>query len=474
MFKLTEDFKYEYSQYLISETKKELSEAFEQIEEAQSNMVENLRLLEEYYTNFAKTESLTEAISSEDIQALTVKMMNMLTPGLNTMEADRKDYTPVQGVKFIETIKDMKFPKNIIFFIKQLWLWIKDVVVYWLGKIKNIFGYLVGIKPNNLKTEIKSLKERLQKEKFTELKPEGWVNPSGKTSTVRVLRTTSDKDVDILQENTDVKFKPDNRSIVVSLDITRDLDSLEQLLDHFLDLFDNSYGSNNEKLYGIDDLELLLSIFDKTVRELEPGNKKSSGTRLVVSGELTEIAAIDTEKTYENLIRTKNNLDNLRKAFSETQSKIRDIARIVGHKQLLLASDLTGGYKFYSVESYSRMERILSVIEARMNSAVNMERDLKSIEGKYSKILDKLNKMAQQFNAVSGIQYITSYQRSIASLLKASKYMTQTVSIRLASLGMYIRELTEVYDLIDNLNAMNSRKDSIKDKAMVFIGRLQR
>lgn len=462
IFNLTEEFKYEYNKYLAEETKAQLSEMTSHIEKAYKETFKSLNLLEDYYKLYAKNEDeiLNENVAGH-ISTLTGEMMKALS-------VDKEGYAPVQAFKIIETVRDMKFPKNIIFLIKQLIAWLKNVVIYWLNKMKNVVGSMLGFKVEDTGKKIKKLRDFLQKEKLQELQPQGMPNLDKKQEVVvRAYRLDDASNVDrILSENTDVKEIKDRKTTVLSIDITRDLETLKQMMDHFLDIFDNAYGSNFEQLYGIDDLELMFDILKNTTEDIIKGASET----YVVHGELTDIAAIDAEKSRENLIRTKYNLDQLRHAFSQTQSKIKDLANIVGHKQTLLAADLAGGYKFYSIATYNVMEQILEVLKGREKQAKQMEKDLSKMVDKYNEVVTLLQKLSIKYNAVSNIQYITIHQRRIANLLNSARYLTQTVTLRMTSLGLYVRELNDIKEVIENLNAMNSRSKSIFDKAKDFFG----
>ena len=79
----------------------------------------------------------------------------------------------------------------------------------------------------------------------------------------------SDKMDDVIKAVNHPSGEP--KGVVISLDVTKDVVSLKEYCRHFFDLFDNAFGSNNEFLFGTEDVEMLLRAFETMRKNLESG-----------------------------------------------------------------------------------------------------------------------------------------------------------------------------------------------------------
>jgi hypothetical protein len=142
---------------------------------------------------------------------------------------------------------------------------------------------------------------------------------------------------------------------------------------------------------------------------------------------------------------------------------------VLSHKQLVAAEGLGVSYRFYSASTYVQMVKILDAMKPRIKQAQQMEKDLKKMQTIFDKIVVQLGRQRQALLGFGDVTYTSVYQRKISELFDASRYVSQTISLRLATLGLFIRQIKDIQESIYNVNAINSRnKDFLKDQAFRF------
>jgi hypothetical protein len=269
-------------------------------------------------------------------------------------------------------------------------------------------------------------------------------------------------DGEIISEKTEFGSETKETVKGIMIDVSKEMQELEQTLDHFLNLFDNAYGSNQEHLFETEDLELLLELFKETMSAISSGKVPV----YALQGKLTEIDVINKSKLKDNLIRTKINIDNLKRAYIETQKTAIEKLQVITQKQLFAAEGLGQMFKFYSAATYTRMINIIDVIEPRIKNANKLEKKLKYMGDKFNKVVIELGKQRRSISNFGDMTYTPVYQRKINDLFEASRYVSQTITLRLTALGIYIRELKDVQEALFNANSINSRiKKFLKKKA---------
>ena len=117
------------------------------------------------------------------------------------------------------------------------------------------------------------------------------------TSSPREIKST----LQLPAKKLNPEFNEGKQIIGIDINISREMEGIEQLLQHFLDLFDNSMGSNREHLFETRDLEMLLEIFKTTIKDLVSGNVSNTA----IAGKLTNLDLLSADKLKDNLIRTK-------------------------------------------------------------------------------------------------------------------------------------------------------------------------
>lgn len=474
---LTEAWKESYKAYL-NEVESSIDSVPEEITEMNAEILKGFDYIEEYFKLLpVEGETLTEddkdkdgknEINPADITSFLMKQLGTQIMGNQERERDLPGYKQVEGFATVERLSDMKFPKNIIFFIQQLIQWIKRVVVYFIERIKNVVRALVGAPKKELDSDALKLRfERAKKlEMINSLRP----TADGKTEIVRAIAIdpADVKEYRALREeainegffsdairDVIVKSKNDERvtekPVVISIDLSKDLLTLKQLIQHFYDLYDNAFGSNNEELFKTDDLETLLGLFKRTVEGIKSGRVDT----VEIGTNAVEVSAIDAARIKDNVLRTNTNVEALKGAYLQTSNRVKDVARIITHKELLMLSGYGVDTKWLSSSTYQQMMDIMNSLKPRLKDAEADEKKLNKLQKQYEEVAGQLLVMQRAFNAFSNITYTSVYQRRVIDLCNSARYMTQVVSCRLSGLALYIKEMKDIRDLIIALANIN-------------------
>lgn len=241
---------------------------------------------------------------------------------------------------------------------------------------------------------------------------------------------------------------------VQSIDVSQDLLHLKEALNHFFTLFDNSIGSNDELLFGTGDLELMLKLLQTTAKDITTGNEQL----YAINGKLTTSDVVSAERLRDTLIRTKVNTDNLRNAYRETQEIINRTLHIINSKQSLAATapGVSMNWRLLSSSTYKQLSDILKVIKKREKEAIKLEKGLAKMERNYEALVKNLEKLKGAYLTLpANVTFTSVMQKRVTDLYDAAKYMTQTVTLRFLTLGLYIRQVQEIKTLISNLNSIN-------------------
>lgn len=258
---------------------------------------------------------------------------------------------------------------------------------------------------------------------------------------------------DILDESVDDRGDSSDRTVhCLRLDTSKDLLALRQSLDHFFQLFDNAFGSNDEKLFSVDDLEIMLDLFHRTMDAVW---NPSHDTALEIGGSVKFGSdAISAAKLRDNLLRTRINTDQLKQAYVVTNKQINTIAQIIMQKNMLGASQMGVQFAYLSASTYEIMIELLDVINVRLKEASAMEKKLQKMKKSYEKLTNELNRRRTALASVSGMTYTTVIQKRINELFDGSRFMTETVQLRLNTLALYISELNDTRAVLKNLAAV--------------------
>jgi hypothetical protein len=504
MFNITESFKAQYKTYLQEKAiESNYSKSLKEYEDAQKHINEGFEIINSYFTVYPLLEKFTD---EEDEEENDKKKKNPSDNARNA-EVDRKvgetlsnvfsfiskgenlrdipDYQPVVGHATVQKISEMKFPENIIFFFQQLMSWIvgliKKFISFFTNAVQRLFGLGEGEKYEddirlNLQRskKIESLAMPLSNQKDYATKR----NFPKAVSLVGFDINDFEKLQSLFEEpqyassldrsgakSVSTEDKEGKQVKAIDINISKEMEGIHQLLQYFFNLFDNSYGSNREHLFGTEDLEMLMQLFQATIKDLGEGTVSTTA----LSGKLTSMQLLSADKLKDNLIRTKVNTDNLKKVYVEIQESITNMLAILSHKQLIAAEGLGVSYRFYSASTYVQMVKILDAVKPRVKQAEQMEKDLKKMQAIFDKLVVQLGKQRQVLLGFGQVTYTSVYQRKISELFDASRYVSQTISLRLATLGLFIRQIKDIQESIYNVNAINSRnKDFLTSRAFQF------
>jgi hypothetical protein len=492
MFNLNEAFKEGYEQYLREEAENNFVDAFEALEESQKEAEKSFEIIRNYFDLYALSEGLLEVEGLEPqsvIEKREKKDKDVLLSGsydsiknliglLGDTEK-RADYTPAIGNVTLQKITEMRFPQNIIFFLQSLISWLTNLVRKFISFFTNGVQRLFGLEP--AKDFSGDLKLNLAKAKAIEsiampvsysksATPKAATAVSFDMSAVEKVRDLfnfriNESVLNEYEDNVETENKKEKQLIGLKIDISKDMENLHQQLVHFLDLFDNAYGSNQEHLFETEDLQLLLELFKATMEAIAEGRVPT----FALQGKLTELETINKDRLKDNLIRTKINTENLKKAYIDTQQKIISTLQIISQKQLFAAEGLGVSFRFYSAATYVQMEKILDVLNPRIKDAERLEKRLTKMGQIFDKVIIELGKQRSSIANFGPVTYTSVYQRKVNDLFDASRYVSQTITLRMATLGLYIRQLKDVKEAISNANSINARsKDYLKKS--VFSG----
>jgi hypothetical protein len=502
MFNLTESFKQEYKEYLLEKSlKKDYEDSLTQYEEAQKYINEGFDIISQYFNTYSLLEgvdgkqregglgsqldSKTNKELDQDISDVLMNTFNFVSKGEEPRE-QIDGYKPAVGLAVVRKISEMKFPENVIFFFQHLISWIvnliKKFISFFTNAVRRLFGLPEGerfedtIQLNFQKAKkIESVamavldKDYMSKRKFPAAMQLIGIDPSdmeflSESLTEDFINEQPGSSLDKIAD--EAKGSMGDRAgktvLAVNINISKEMEGIHQLLNYFMDLFDNSYGSNREHLFGTEDLEMLMTLFKTTISDLTQGKVADTA----ISGKISSMQLLSASKLKDNLIRTKVNTDKLKNIYAQIQEGLNSMLAILSHKQLIAAENLGVAYRFYSASTYMQMKRILETIKPRIKQAEKMESELKKMSSRFDKIVVELGKQRQALLAFGDVVYTSEYQRKVAELFDASRYVSQTISLRLATLGLFIRQIKDIQESIYNVNAVNSRnKDFLTTRA---------
>ena len=391
------------------------------------------------------------------------------------------EYTAQPQFVEITSAKDLPFPKNLIFFITQLITWIKRHILNFIDKFSNIIRSLLGLKAAEPKYSKEDLAFKMSKAKTLETKfgvvtdsnaykrlenysdklndINGYDSKTKYTSAVAPVKllTISPSDVKLLSDDFKITedqslTEADNQPVkVISIDTSTDLYNLKLSLQHFFDLFDNAFGSNDEKLFDTDDVMIVLELIKDAANNLKKGSP--SVPELEVNGALTS-NNIDSKRIRDNLIRTKINIDNLKKAYVTTNQQINIIAKIIMNKNLIGVSQMGVQYAFLSSASYKELSELAGIVENRLDEAKQIEKKLVKVKGMFENLTKELEKKRSMLSSVKNFAVTSIAQRNLENLYDSSRYMTQVIQLRLNALTLYVSELDDTRAIIKNMTAI--------------------
>jgi hypothetical protein len=481
MFNLTEAFKEGYELYLEEQTQKDFVQAFSILEESQKQAEGAFKTVQNYFKLYAlsEQENLTEteekgpgegkAPKKDEQEAKEVKMttaqfvdtLKSMVGLISDPRAGLGTFAPQDAYVQVTKVSEMRFPQNIIFFVKTLVDWIVNVIKRFIGHFSNVIRTFFGLKTiddefNKDDLRVKFEKTRTIEQRLTPLTKSN-LGPS-KMFTFYDLDAKRDMEIMKSINDSQVLFGKGNSLLesemsvqVVSIDLSKDMDDLFLLTQHFLDLFDNAYGSNGEHLFETTDMELLLGMFRETIDGIL-GNKIKT---YAISGKLASLEVVDADRLKNNLILTNTNIENLKRVYIQTENKITNTLMAIQKGQLLASSKLGDAYKFFSASTYNSMIKIIQALEPRITNISKVEKQMTDMQSRFDKLVMELNKLRTPMTGLAKVSFTSVYQRQIDELFLSARYASQAITLRLTALGLYLKQLKGMRDAVRNANAMN-------------------
>lgn len=487
MFNLTEAFREQYEVYLEEKLNEDFQETFRVLNESQQEADKAFRTLQKYFHLYSLAEDFEyyddtkENPKKENKQQikkdekLSGDVLDVIKQALNVAATGAgNQYKPEAAFQTVKKVSQMKFPENIIFFVNSLISWITNVIKRFISFFSNVLRSLVGLDKAEDKFNSDDLKIKLRDVKRVEAtvvpmssamsKTPGYMTsyevPSDQLEILKVLNDNYEPVSmgENLNEYTDTKKNTEQNTIqVLSIDVSKDMENLFQLLQHFLDLFDNAYGSNGEHLFEISDLQLLLGMFQSTIKDISSGTVST----YALSGKLTNLDMLDSGKLRDSLIRTKVNIDNLKTVYTQTESRITSTLTMIQRSQIVASAKLGQTYKFYSASTYTGMIKILDVINPRIKDAVKLEKNLAKMSKVFDSLVKQLGAQRQSLRGFGSVAYTSVYQKKIDELFNSARFVSQTTTLRLTSLGLYIKQLRDIREAVTAANAINAGAKSV-------------
>jgi hypothetical protein len=274
------------------------------------------------------------------------KLASRAVPALNSTYSDDKsgiNYTPEAGIVVTKTLSDMKFPENIKFFIETIIKWLVNLVKFVLKAIKNLIKIITGTDgdKDEMQKAAEALRLNFKKSKVYQTVGTPVVGRVKGNLDVRMINQADINRVGIFSESA---MLHEDKALAISLDISKDVLALKEFTNHFFKLYDNAFGSNEEYLFGTEDVELLLRAFNTVRKNLETGKL----THYSINGRLAEIDMIDSNRIRDAVNKTKINTDALTTAYSQTFAKIQDIVKVLRIKSEMQSVDSVVSFKILS------------------------------------------------------------------------------------------------------------------------------
>ena len=101
---------------------------------------------------------------------------------------------------------------------------------------------------------------------------------------------------------------------------------------------------------------------------------------------------------------------------------------------------------------------LLDVIKPRISEASRLEKDLEKISKMYDKLIIGLQKTGNNIMGAYGkVTYMSSYQNQMSNLFNAARYTSQTISMRISALALYLKQLKDIADIIELLKRFKKK-----------------
>ena len=454
-----------YLDFLKQEEAREL----ESIQKDYDKLLEQFSALAEYAQFDKLLEATTIDVEQLSKQVGTLKDIFGALASFAPKKAEFPEYAQT-GPAPDMTLKP-RAGDNIRMFLTSIITWIKNIVIRIIEFIKKTFARITGLgytAPTekatlNLNDILKKERQAFAMEKsFNSFGGLGYVNLADAKNR-QMLNVADDKFKDIVFDKINVTestileddaTKVETKTIkTIYLDPSKDLFALREALNHFFKLFDESIGSNGERLFETTDIELLFKNFEAVRNALENGDTSAYAD---VGGRLSKLNIVSPDRIRDNLIRTKVNTDNLSKAYEETQKIITNVLQIIAQKNYQGSVLFPDTYRLLSSATYKQMGEIVKVLNNRLDDAKVLDKNLSKAQDKFTRLTKELESLRAQYMQLGSNYYAPSIlQKEISDLFIAAKYVTQTIMLRFATLSLYMKVLSDTKEAMVNLNLIN-------------------
>ena len=262
----------------------------------------------------------------------------------------------------------------------------------------------------------------------------------------------------IYDEPTDNAPKNDTKANItyVNLDVSKELNQLDQALNRFYDLFEKSIGSNGEKLFETADLELLMNAFQRMIAQLEDTNDEGEFTSLDYINNV-KVKLIDSKKLNDNYIRTRVNTNQLTSIYKQVQSIINNLLEVIVDKTNKQAVYDPTRFVLFSSLTFKSLANIVKRLNDRKKEAEDLSTKLENLGKKYADLVKSLEKTKNAWISVgSNITIQSEFERAVSDLFESSKYAFQTLILRFSCLSTYMNVLNETQDAIGKILTINA------------------
>jgi hypothetical protein len=389
------------------------------------------------------------------IDEIMKKIASRAVPSLNSTYNDDRpgiNYTPEAGLVVTKTLSDMKFPENIKFFIETIIKWLVNLVKFVLKAIKNLIKIITGESgdKDEMRKAAEALRLNFKKSRVYQTVGTPIVGKVKGNVDVRMMDPSEVVKVGIFSESC---ILHEDKAIAISLDVSKDVLSLKEFANHFFKLYDNAFGSNEEYLFGTEDVELLLKAFNTVRQNLESGRL----THYSINGRLAELDMIDADRIRDAVYKTKVNTDALTSAYSQTFAKIQDIIKVIQSKSLMQSVDSVVSFKILSHATSGAALDLLEAVSPRIKEAVVLEKRLAKVQNMYEKLIKELQKNVGIIGAFGKVTYVSEYQNQISNLFNSARYTSQMISMRISALALYLKYLKDMKEMLKLLSKFNDK-----------------
>lgn len=407
-------------------------------------------------------------------------------------ELKNVSYQPTKVIKQSRPFTTYAFPFNVLYLIKQVFVWVGNFLTRAFAKIAETIASLTG---NKMQATVSLAKDAFIKEeefmKGTYL-PLAFNTTKEETSRIgqaevmtfgsRISqdnRVTWGEDAALLMESYEkMKFNENDKFKVFNMQSS--LTDLKKYLATFLQFYDASRGSFDENLLDVDDIEVLYTLFHDQLEAIQ--NIKSGGvdiTKEKGKASLTDIAdsikrsysrlefRVDPQKTKLLLDTTLKNTDNLKRTYSAVEKKVVTILDDLLVFQNSLLRQTGTMYTAFSGETMSEMIILTSEYEDRINELKGQITNINNVKNKLNNLLksfSRINGLYSGFNIgqtgnwqVDSNSDITKISNEIRTIVVMYIQITQ---LRYDNAYRYLDVLSSIKDLILSVSAINRNRNT--------------